>query len=195
MKIGLILAIVLLVAVSVVGLLWARKTFSADMTRPDSAAGASLYSLKATALDGSPVDLATFKGKVALVVNTASKCGLTPQYKGLEAMYRELSDKGFVVLGFPSNDFMKQEPGTAEEIAEFCQVNYGVTFPLFAKGPVTGETKGEVFQLLTKELEEPTWNFTKYLVDQEGKVVARFGPRTTPEDEKLRAAIMELLGS
>ncbi len=193
MKTGLLVALVILVLGLVVGLLWARRTFSATMSRPTAASDASFYSLKTRTLAGGPADLAEYKGLVALVVNTASKCGLTPQYQGLEALYRELGPRGFVVLGFPSNDFMGQEPGSAAEIAEFCQANYGVTFPLFAKGSVKGDQKSEVYRVLTAGLEEPTWNFTKYLVDREGRVVARFGPRTRPDDAKLRQAIEDLL--
>ena len=195
MKIGVSFALAILVLGTLAGLLWARRTFSAEMSRPAAEAGVSLYSLQTKTLAGEPADLAQYEGQVALVVNTASKCGLTPQYEGLEALYRDLSPRGFVILGFPSNDFMGQEPGTAEEIAEFCKVNYGVTFPLFAKDSVKGEGKSEVYQVLTAGLEEPTWNFTKYLVDKNGSVVARFGPRTQPDDGKMRQAIEDLLGS
>jgi glutathione peroxidase len=153
----------------------------------------SLYDLETRTLEGEVAQLSDYRGKVALVVNLASKCGLTPQYEGLEALYRELSPRGFVILGFPSNDFMGQEPGTAEEIRQFCSLNYGVTFPLFEKVKVKGDEKCEVYRLLTAHLKEPDWNFTKYLVDQEGKVVSRFGPRTEPRDENLRARIEELL--
>lgn len=193
MKIGLTLGVVVLLAATVAGVLWARRTFSAEMSRPSSAPSASLYSLQTRTLAGEPADLKEYRGQVALVVNTASKCGLTPQYEGLEALYRELAPRGFVILGFPSNDFMGQEPGTPAEIAEFCRTNFDVTFPLFAKDSVKGEGKSEVYRLLTAGLEEPTWNFTKYLVDREGNVVARFGPRTSPDDAKMREAIEKLL--
>ena len=195
MKFGLTLAVVLVLAVITVGALWARKTFSADMSRPAGDNQASLYDLEFSSLTDGPVDLGLYRGQVALVVNTASKCGLTPQYAGLEKLYGELKDRGFVVLGFPSNDFMNQEPGSAADIAEFCQANYGVSFPLFAKDHVKGGEKSAVFQLLTAELEEPSWNFTKYLVGKDGRVVARFGPRTQPDDPELRAAIEKLLAS
>ena len=129
-------------------------------------------------------------GQVALVVNLASKCGLTPQYEGLEALYRERKADGLVILGFPSNDFMGQEPGTAEEIREFCSTNYGVTFPLMAKIQVKGDGRNEIYNwLIAGGLEEPTWNFTKYLVGRDGKVIARFAPRTKPDDPELLAAI------
>jgi len=195
MKIGVTVVLAVLVLATLVGVLWARRTFSAEMSRPEASSGASFYSLQTKTLAGEPADLSEYKGQVALVVNTASKCGLTPQYEGLEALYRELSPRGFVILGFPSNDFMGQEPGSAEEIAEFCTINYGVTFPLFAKTSVKGEEKSEIYQVLTRGLEEPSWNFTKYLVDQDGQVVARFGPRTKPDDKEMRQAIEGLLGS
>lgn len=156
----------------------------------------TLWAFTPDSLEGKPAPLAQWKGQVALVVNTASKCGLTPQYKGLEALYGEYKDQGFVVLGFPSNDFMGQEPGTADEIRTFCTLNYKVTFPLFAKVKVKGDAKDGIYGWLTGGgLEEPTWNFTKYLVGRDGKVIARFGPKTTPEDPELRAAIAKALGA
>lgn len=176
-----------------VAVLLARKAFSADMTRAQTADRPSIYELTVNSLAGDPVDLETYRGHVTLVVNTASKCGLTPQYEGLEALHRALHERGFSVLGFPSNDFMGQEPGTAAEIASFCRTNYDVTFPLFAKASVKGDDRQEVFRRLTTELDEPTWNFTKYVVGKDGRVSARFGPRTTPDDPRLRAAIDEAL--
>ena len=127
------------------------------------------------------------------MVNLASKCGLTPQYEGLEALYREFAPRGFVILGFPSNDFMGQEPGTPQEIRQFCSTNYDVTFPLFEKVKVKGDDKCEIYRLLTANLKEPDCNFTKYLVDPEGNVVTRFGPRVKPDDEDLRAKLENLL--
>jgi glutathione peroxidase len=156
----------------------------------------TLWAFTPDSLEGKPAPMAQWKGQVALVVNTASKCGLTPQYKGLEALYGEFKDQGFVVLGFPSNDFMGQEPGTAEDIRSFCTLNYKVTFPLFAKVKVKGDAKDGLYAWLTGGgLEEPTWNFTKYLVGRDGKVIARFGPKTTPEDPEMRAAIAKALGA
>jgi len=153
----------------------------------------SFYDLQLNTLEGKPAPMEDYKGRVALVVNLASKCGLTPQYKGLEALYRELAPCGFVILGFPSNDFSGQEPGTPEEIRAFCSSTYDVTFPLFEKVKVKGEQKCEAYQLLTVGLEEPDWNFTKYLVDPDGTVRYRFGPRTKPDDAVLRAKIEALL--
>ena len=153
----------------------------------------SFYDLKIESLAGETVDMAQYKGQVALVVNVASECGFTGQYKGLEALYRELAPRGFVVLGFPSNDFRGQEPGTAEEIRTFCSTKFDVTFPMFAKVKVKGPEKCEAYRLLTAVSEEPDWNFTKYLVDGEGKVRYRFGPPTKPDDKILRAKIEALL--
>lgn len=193
MKPALILVVLVLVAIAIAGLLWVRATFAADMQRASGESGASLYDLKTRSLAGEPIALDIYRGQVALVVNTASKCGLTPQYEGLEALYRELADQGLVVLGFPSNDFMNQEPGTPEEIQEFCDVNFQITFPLFEKMRVKGDQKDPVYQLLCEELEEPTWNFTKYVVGRDGRVVARFGPRTAPDSPRLRDTIERAL--
>jgi len=148
------------------------------------------WDLKTHTLAGEPTDLADWKGKVALVVNVASNCGLTPQYKGLQALYEELSEDGFVILAFPSNDFLGQEPGTPAEIQEFCSTNYAITFPMFEKVKVKGEDKGEIYRWLTSTgLEEPTWNFTKYLVGRDGRIIARYAPRTEPDDMEMVAAI------
>ncbi|MFH1845242.1 MAG: glutathione peroxidase [bacterium] len=194
MKALILILLSLVVLVLLIGIPKLRALSSVQAAE-GSKSTRSFYDLKTSSLEGEPVDLADYKGKVALVVNVASKCGLTPQYEGLEALYRELSPRGFVILGFPSNDFMGQEPGTAEEIREFCTLNYEVTFPLFEKVQVKGEHKCEIYRLLTTELPEPDWNFTKYLVDTDGKVVYRFGPRTKPADAEMRAKIEELLGT
>ena len=160
-----------------------------------TASAPSLYALETRTLEGETASLADYEGQVALVVNVASRCGFTDQYAAMQALYEELSPRGFTVLGFPSNDFFNQEPGSAAEIREFCTANFSVTFPLFEKRAVSGADKDEVFQLLSRDLEEPTWNFTKYLVDRQGRVVARFSPKTSPDDPELRAAIEELLES
>jgi glutathione peroxidase len=144
-------------------------------------------------IDGQEIALKQFQGNVLLLVNTASKCGLTPQYEALEALHRELSPRGFIVLGFPSNDFQGQEPGSPQEIREFCTTRFAVTFPLFEKMRVTGDDKSEVYRFLTAQYPEPDWNFTKYLIDREGRVVQRFGPRTKPDDPELRRQILALL--
>jgi len=189
MKMPWLIAIVAVVALAAVAALWVGRAMSADMLLATGKATGSLYDLEVHTLEGEAAALDAYRGKVALVVNTASKCGLTSQYEGLEALYRELAPQGFVVLGFPSNDFMGQEPGSPEEIRLFCTETYQVTFPLFEKVKVKGEEKSEVFRLLSSELPEPSWNFTKYLVDREGKVVARFGPRTAPDAADLRGTI------
>ena len=140
-------------------------------------------------LDGSDQDLSEFEGDVVLVVNTASKCGLTPQYEGLQRLYDEKNDAGFTVLGFPANDFFEQEPGGEDEIAEFCQVNYGVSFPMFAKTSVKGDDVNPLFATLTELSEEPEWNFAKYLIGRDGKLVSKFPAQTVPEDPEVVAAI------
>ncbi len=150
----------------------------------------SFYALKTTTLQGQPADLSQYAGKVALVVNVASQCGLTPQYAGLQKLYDELKGKGFVVLGFPSNDFGGQEPGTAEQITSFCQKNYGVSFPMFSKLITkAGPDQSPVYGVLGKTGSLPTWNFAKYLVDKDGKVVQFFGSKVTPDAPELRQAI------
>ena len=137
-----------------------------------------------------------YGGQVLLVVNTASKCGFTPQYEGLEAMYAKYKDQGFAVLGFPSNDFMGQEPGSEEDIQEFCTLTYGVKFPMFEKVQVRGSGATPLYRDLAAATgEAPGWNFHKYLIDREGKVVASFGSRTTPDDPKLVAEIEKLLAA
>jgi len=149
----------------------------------------SLYQLDTKTLAGEPQSLSLYQGKVSLVVNLASKCGFTPQYKGLEALYEKYKDQGFVLLGFPSNDFGGQEPGTAQEIATFCHATYGVSFPLFEKVVTKGEGQSPVYAFLTASHDAPKWNFTKYLVNKQGVVVASFPSAVPPEDPALRAAI------
>jgi glutathione peroxidase len=147
-----------------------------------------ITAIPVTAADGSQVDLSAHKGKVLLVVNVASKCGFTPQYEGLEALHRRYAEKGFEVLGFPCNQFGAQEPGDAEEIANFCSLTYDVTFPLLGKIDVNGPQAAPIYRHLKKEApgllgsEAIKWNFTKFLVDRSGKVVKRYAPQTKPED-------------
>jgi glutathione peroxidase len=154
----------------------------------------SFYDLNTKSLDGKPGNLAQYKGKVSLVVNVASKCGYTPQYEGLEKLQREMKGKDFNVLGFPSNDFGGQEPGTAEEIATFCRLTYDVTFPMFEK-VVTKKGPGQspVYAFLGSSGNLPAWNFSKYVVDKQGKIVAFFPSQVTPEDPALRSAIQKAL--
>jgi glutathione peroxidase len=148
----------------------------------------SLTQIPVTAADGSITDLSAHAGKVMLVVNVASKCGFTPQYEGLEALQRRFADRGFTVLGFPSNQFGAQEPGDAEEIASFCKLTYDVSFPIFAKTDVNGSDAAPLYRHLKAEApglmgtEAIKWNFTKFLVDPSGKVVKRYAPQTKPEE-------------
>ncbi|AIQ56719.1 glutathione peroxidase [Paenibacillus borealis] len=157
----------------------------------------SVYDYKANTLKGQEESLSKYKGKVLLVVNTASKCGFTPQYKGLQEVYDKFKDRGFEVLGFPSNQFAGQEPGESEDIAEFCEINYGVTFPMYEKINVNGSEAHPLFKYLSKEApgvlgsKSVKWNFTKFLVDQEGRVLKRFSPQTTPD--QIEADIAKLL--
>jgi len=182
------ITLVVLIALLLLGLKM-RGYFSSAITSASHTSESSFYDLKTETLAGEKADLGLYRGQVALVVNTASKCGLTGQYEGLETLYQKISDQGFVVLGFPANDFLGQEPGTAAEIANFCTENYGVTFPLFAKSKVIGDDRSSIYSFLTAELEQPSWNFTKYLVGKDGQVVARFGPQIKPDDPALMAAI------
>jgi glutathione peroxidase len=155
----------------------------------------ALYDIPIATLDGQETSLADHKGKALLLVNVASKCGLTPQYEGLEKLQKTYGDKGFSVLGFPCNQFMGQEPGTPEEIAEFCSTSYGVSFPLFEKIDVNGEHQHKIFAELTQKQDaegkagDVQWNFEKFLVSPAGDVVARFRPRTEPEDPSIVDAI------
>jgi glutathione peroxidase len=190
--------VLLLTAAAVVVLaagLWAKSIFLAPAVEFAMPMGSgSLYDLKVTTLAGKPADLADYRGKVTLVVNVASQCGYTPQYAGLEKLYRELAPKGVVILGFPSNDFGGQEPGTAEEIGQFCQKNYGVTFPMFAKVVTkAGPDQSPVYAFLGESGSLPQWNFSKYVVDRDGKVEAFFPSRVAPDAPELRASIEKTL--
>jgi len=170
---------------------------SAVLVRPAGAQQpSSFYDLKTLSLAGAPGNLGQYKGKVSLVVNVASKCGFTPQYEGLEKLQREMKGKAFNVLGFPSNDFGEQEPGTAQEIATFCKLTYDVTFPMFEK-VVTRKSAGQspIYTFLGASGHLPAWNFSKYVVDKQGKVVAFFPSEVTPEDPALRSAIAKALAA
>lgn len=156
----------------------------------------SIYDYSAENIDGEMVSMDEYKGKVMLIVNTASKCGFTPQYTGLEKLYDDFKNQDFVVLGFPSNQFKEQEPGTDDDIKNFCEVNYGVTFPLFSKVDVNGQEAHDLFKFIRKETkgilgDSVKWNFTKFLVDRNGQVIKRFAPQTPPE--KLADDIKKLL--
>ena len=158
-----------------------------------STAGAGVLRGTYTRLNGERDDLARYRGDVVLVVNTATECGYTPQLAGLQALYREHRSDGLVVLGFPADDFAGQEPRSNDEIAEFCEANYGVTFPMFAKTTVTGEGANALFRRLSAAAGAPEWNFNKYLVDRDGDVVARFGAGTEPDAPDLVQRLDPLL--
>lgn len=151
----------------------------------------NIYQFKVADLSGKEFDFATLKGKKVMIVNTASKCGLTPQYKDLEAIYKEYKDKGFVIVGFPANNFAAQEPGTSKEIAEFCELNYGVTFPMMDKISVKGDDMAPIYHFLTEKSKnglqdsEVEWNFQKYLINEEGELVKVISPRTLPTDPEI----------
>lgn len=157
----------------------------------------SVYDFSAQTLQGKEVSLADYRGQVLLIVNTASKCGFTPQYEGLEKLYEELHPKGLTILGFPCNQFGSQEPGSADDIGQFCQVNYGVSFPMFAKIDVNGAHAHPLYKFLTHEkrgflgTSNIKWNFTKFLIDRAGNVVARYGSTTKPE--QIKPAVEKLL--
>jgi len=157
----------------------------------------SAYDFAFETLDGKPLPLSQFNGKVILLVNTASKCGFTPQYKGLEALYNSYKDQGLVIIGVPSNDFGGQEPGSAQEIKSFCQLNYGVTFPMASKQVVSGENANAFYLWAATVLEgsEPKWNFHKYLIDRHGHLVDYFSSMTAPDSEKLTSAIEKQLNN
>ncbi|WP_026954950.1 glutathione peroxidase [Algoriphagus vanfongensis] len=157
----------------------------------------NFYDFEAKKLNGKEASMADFKGKTVIVVNTASKCGLTPQYEGLEKLYSKYKEQGLVILGFPCNQFANQESGNSDEIAEFCQVNYGVSFPMFDKIDVNGKDAHPIFKYLKSELKggilgsKIKWNFTKFIIDKNGNPVKRFSPVTTPE--KMESYIQQIL--
>jgi glutathione peroxidase len=161
-------------------------------------AAPNIYNFTLPSLDGEPLPLANFKGKVVMLVNVASRCGYTPQYTGLEALYEKYKDQGFVILGFPANNFGGQEPGTNQEIKKFCSTKYSVTFPIYGKVSVKGDDETPLYQYLTKQA-DPThtgdikWNFTKFLVDRNGNVAQRFEPAVTPESKEVVTAVEKLL--
>ena len=160
---------------------------------------ANVYDFKVRTIDGAQQSLDAYQGKVALVVNVASQCGLTPHYAGLQELYESFKDRGLVVLGFPCNQFGSQEPGTESDIKTFCETRFGVTFPMFAKIEVNGANRDPLYAFLTSQPTSPDgagdiqWNFAKFLVDRKGNVVARFAPPTKPVSDEVVAAIEELL--
>jgi glutathione peroxidase len=180
--------------VSCIGIVFSMLPNAASAAKPAQ----GLYALSTTNIDGEPVALSQYAGKVALIVNTASQCGFTPQYEGLEALYQKYKDKGFVVLAFPSNDFGEQEPGTNREIKSFCEKKFRTTFPIFAKDKVVGAEKQAIYQFLVTsqphgKKEEVSWNFEKFLVNKNGQVVGRFKSRVKPTDGDLDKQIQNLI--
>ncbi len=157
-------------------------------------AASSVHEFTLPSIDGAAAPLAAYKGKVVLIVNVASKCGYTPQYAGLEKLYETYKDKGFVILGFPANNFGAQEPGSNEEIKTFCSRNYNVTFPMYSKISVSGGDKAPLYQFLTGAAGgEIGWNFTKFLVDRNGKIISRFESKVTPDSSELVGAVEQAL--
>lgn len=162
-------------------------------------AASSIYDFTMPSIDGAPTPLDSYKGKVLLVVNVASKCGYTPQYAGLEAIYEKYKDEGFVVAGFPANNFMQQEPGTNAEIKTFCTRKYNVSFPMFSKISVKGSDQAPMYQFLTDKSQHATtggdikWNFTKFLVGRDGSILARFEPNVKPDSPEVTQAIEKAL--
>lgn len=190
MKVTLVLSLIVLAAFGVAAALFFRNT------TPHNTTARTMHEFTLNDIEGKPKKLSDYKGKVALVVNVASKCGLTPQYEGLEEVYQKFKDKGFVVLGFPANNFGGQEPGTEKEIQTFCTTNYKVTFPMFSKISVKGDDAHPLYQWLiaqSSEKKDIEWNFAKFLVDGEGNVIARFSSRTSPKDDSVIQAIEKAL--
>jgi glutathione peroxidase len=173
----------------------AARHFGAQIDPEEHTVAASVYDIPINSLDGKPGRLAEQRGKVALVVNVASKCGLTPQYAGMQRVHDKYAERGFTVLGFPCNQFLEQEPGTPGEIAEFCSLNYGVTFPLFEKIDVNGDARHPLYQQLTATADaeghagDIRWNFEKFLVGRDGTVIARFAPLVEPDADEVIAAV------
>lgn len=170
---------------------------SSDIAQQKGVSGKSIYDFTVKDIDENDVSLSDYKGKVLLIVNTASKCGLTPQYKELEELYQKYQDKGLVILGFPANNFMSQEPGSNTQIKQFCEANYGVTFPMFSKISVKGKDIHPLYQFLTQKSENGTinadvqWNFQKFLINKNGVVVASFSPKTTVTEEEFLKTLNE----
>lgn len=186
------------IAVALGGAALAAFALAPKQTSPMKSDSKDIYSFKVDTIEGKSKSLADYKGKVLLVVNTASKCGLTPQYEGLEKLYKAHKEEGLVVLGFPANEFAGQEPGTNEEIKEFCSKNYGVSFPMFSKVVVKGENTHPLYQWLLAQTENHNdieWNFAKFVVGKDGKVIARFAPKTAPDDPKLIETLKNALAA
>jgi glutathione peroxidase len=176
-------------------LVMSASALTADDDRKEGSKVPEVLNFKMKSLDGKEVDLARYQGKVILIVNTASKCGYTPQYKGLEALHEKYADEGLVILGVPSNDFGSQEPGSDEQISEFCSKNYGVKFDMLSKVPVKGQDQAPLYKFLTSKETDPNfagpikWNFTKFLISRQGQIVNRFESKVKPESPEVTGAI------
>jgi glutathione peroxidase-family protein len=188
------------VALSLMGIGFLAAFAGIPLAGGTHAAPKSVYDFTVNDIDGHPVHLSQYKGDVLLVVNTASLCGFTPQYAGLEELYSKYKSRGFVVLGFPADNFKNQEPGTNQEIKTFCATRYHVDFPMFSKISVKGADESPLYQFLTGQSTDPrfagdiTWNFNKFLIDRNGRIVARFDSRDKPEDAKVIQAVEKALG-
>lgn len=184
------------IAIGLVAVFVSARTFNST---PSGNKAASVYDFALKDIDGNQVKLEQYRGKAVMIVNVASRCGFTPQYEGLEAIYRKYKDQGFVVLGFPANNFKGQEPGTDQEIKSFCSTKYDVTFPVFSKISVKGDDQHPLYKYLTGKETNPqfpgeiTWNFNKFLLDKTGRVVARFDSKERPESEKVMQSIEQAL--
>jgi len=187
----------LLIGVAVAMIVSAAMLFlvKANVSTVEKGKGKTVYDFTMKDTGGKDVKLEQFRGKVVMLVNVASKCGYTPQYDGLQKIYEQYKDQGFVILGFPANNFGAQEPGTNEEIVEFCRINYGVKFPIFSKISVKGDDKHPLYKYLTEPATNPDfsgeikWNFNKFLIGRDGKIIARFESADKPEDAKVTGAI------
>lgn len=194
-------AVILVLAAAAIAGAAYRYGFIFNPSPTAAPAEKSMYEFTMKDIDGKDIKLDAYKGKVVMVVNVASKCGYTPQYEGLEAIYKKYKDQGFVILGFPANNFMGQEPGTEKEIKEFCSTKYGVTFPMFSEISVTGKDQHPLYTYLTSKESNPrfggdiSWNFNKFLFDRGGNIVARFGSGDTPESEPVTASIEKYIAA
>ncbi len=188
--------VIIAIAVVVLAFVLIRRSQAQEAQGPLSATDKTVYDFKVQTITGEEKSLSDYKGKVLLIVNTASRCGFTPQYKGLEGLYETYKDKGFEILAFPANDFLGQEPGSNEEIKTFCTLKYKTTFPLFAKISVRGPNTAPLYNYLTTQTAFSggiTWNFNKFLVGRDGKVVARFDSKVTPQSDEIVNKIKQLL--
>ena len=201
MKPWLVRSLILTLSLVAFAPLMPRASRPADNGNIKKEGDSSLYDIEVKNISGHSVKLNQYRGKVLLIVNAASKCGFTSQYDGLQKLYEEYKDQGLVVLGFPSNDFMQQEPGTNEQILQFCRTNYGVTFPMFSKIPVKGKGQHPLYKYLTSRETNPyfsggiTWNFNKFLISRRGVIADRFDSRVKPLAPELIAAIETALNS